>query len=83
MTKCKKCNAKINPEMSAFCVVITSKNTKLVGRMAWSKDPKSGDVAIHVNGDRECKKEVAGYRKMLLEALGMTSDCDISFLDNF
>lgn len=83
MTKCKRCNHKINPAKSAFCVLVKKTEHKVIGNMAMSTACRSGDVAIHVNGDRECTKEVAGYRKMLLEALEMTADCDISFLDNF
>lgn len=83
VTKCKRCNNKIDPSKSAFCVTIHKVDPMLVADIGWAKDLTEDDVAIHVNGDRECKREVAGYRKMLLEAFDMPKDYDISFLDNF
>lgn len=80
---CVRCGGIICPERSAFFVRLVERNSCIKAEIRYTNDPGEDPVCIHVNGDRECGKERSGYKKALLQALRITYDSDISFLDNF
>ena len=78
--RCARCRQLIS-DKSAFAVKIQKVSGHVLHDIVCQKFLLEGDIAIHVNGDRECGKEVSSYKPDLLEALGFTSHYDLAFLD--
>ena len=45
------------------------------------RDLGRDDVAIHMGGDRECRKELSGFHGKILKYFDFDMSCDTSFLD--
>ena len=82
--KCKRCTLPVDPDKSAFCVVLVSEPSsgEVSADVVYSRNLKYGDITVHVNGDRSCGKRASGFRKILIEALGLPEEIDISWVDS-
>jgi hypothetical protein len=81
--KCRRCALPISPDRSAFCVVLVSRSSgsKVSADVIYSRNLRYNDIAVHANGDRSCGKRSSGFRKILIEALGLSEEIDISWID--
>ena len=80
---CVRCGKKVRADKSAFCLVVINKNNSIYADLHYSSELAGSEVALHVNGDRECGKEIALYRKQMLGKLELPNGCDVSVLDSY
>lgn len=77
MTCCMRCGEEFNPHKSAYVL--------LIRRFKWGWGTEAvtpggvplGAPAVHLNGDRECVRTLAGYRQKIAKVLdvGKLSAC--------
>lgn len=83
MVRCAKCRNRILHEESAFSVLLYKEDGGTAGYdIIRTKFLRDEDVAIHVNGDRQCGQEISGYRSKIRKELGISEKSDLSFLDS-
>jgi hypothetical protein len=78
--KCWRCGSFIS-DRSAYAVSIRSRYDKLFTDIVMSKNLERDEVAIHMGGDRECRKELSGFHGKILKKLELPAGCDTSKLE--
>jgi len=78
--RCPRCG-KLVTSKSAYAMLLWPDGGKLLYDVISTKNTPSHGVMMHLTGDRQCGSEVSGYVGKLLRRLGLTLDCDTSFLD--
>jgi hypothetical protein len=78
--KCWRCGSYIS-DRSAYAVLIRRRDDGLFTDIVMSKNLTKGDVAIHMGGDRECRKELSGFHGKILKKLELPTGCDTSKLE--
>lgn len=79
---CVRCGREINSEKTAFVAVLTTQKSNVVARLEFASNVEVPAVVLHVNGDRECGKELANYRRELFSRLQLRETVDVSWLDS-
>lgn len=79
--RCSRCRQKINPTESTYIALLDKQGSKIDYRIERASKVKTDSVAIHLNGDTQCGKEVSGFRVNLLKTIGLPGDVDTQFLD--
>lgn len=78
--RCEKCRGTIG-EGSAFAVKMGKHGKHLLTDIVKAKSLKEGDLAMHMNGDRQCAKPISGWKQKLVDTLGFQMKIDTDFLD--
>lgn len=78
--QCCRCGSFIS-DRSAYAALIRSRHDKLFIDIVMSKNLSRDDVAIHMGGDRECRREQSGFHGKILKTLGLPLSCDTSKLE--
>lgn len=78
--RCERCRGKIDAG-SALAIKVERVSGHILAEVVRSSSLGDDAVALHVNGDRMCSKPVTGFKKNILEAVGMTGVYDLAFLD--
>ncbi len=79
--QCSRCKEIIDQYQSRFVVRLRKKESNVIAEITHTDSMQVTDIVIHANGDRACTKQIVGYRKMLMEVLGIKGEFDVSFLD--
>jgi hypothetical protein len=79
-TRCWRCNQGISSD-SFFAVQLWPEYERLNYDIVMANKLHRDDLAVHMNGDRECTKEVSGYHGKILKRLDLSMSCDTAFLD--
>jgi len=78
--RCPRCS-KFVTSKTAFAVHLWTDGDRLLYDVVSAKNTPTTGMLMHLTGDRQCGSEVSGYVGKLLKRLGLTLDCDTSFLD--
>lgn len=79
--RCARCRRKIRPEESAFAVALFKEGRKISHDVIRTMFLREGVVALHVNGDPDCGRQVSGYLAHLRDELGVVDEIALSFLN--
>ena len=77
---CGRCGSFIS-DRSVFAVALSNQGNSLGHDIIRAKNLKKGSIAIHMGGDRECRREQSGFHGKILKSLGLPMSCDTSFLE--
>ena len=78
--KCGRCGSAIT-DRSAYAIRIWSDDDSVRHDTVMSKNLTRDSVAIHMGGDRECRRELSGFHGKILKNLDLPVSCDTSVLD--
>jgi hypothetical protein len=78
--KCWRCQSHIS-DRSAYAVLVLRRDDVLFTDIIMSKNLSRNDVAIHMGGDRECRRELSGFHGKILKKLELPTGCDTSILE--
>lgn len=75
-----RCRKIISPKSAYVLVFRNVGDNQIFKEVISPADLEPGAVAIHMNGDRLCGNPVATFRLDTVKSLGLSNDCDLSFL---
>lgn len=78
--RCWRCGGGIT-ENSVFAVEIWRQDERIRHDVVFANKLHGDSVAVHMGGDRECRREVSGYHGKILKWLDLPMSCDTSFLE--
>jgi len=79
-SKCCRCGGWIS-DRSAYAVSLCGAEGRLTYDVVRVENLTRDDVAIHMGGDRECRRELSGFHGKILKSLDLPLSCDTSFLE--
>jgi len=79
--RCARCRRKIDHKNSSYVVMLFRSGNNLDYAVERSAKVPDGSLVLHVNADRDCGKEVSGFRLNIIKTLGLSTEVDTEFLD--
>jgi hypothetical protein len=78
---CFKCQNSINSSNSKYCMVLAcTADGEVYSDILPTANLGTWHIAIHMSGDRACKGIIPGFKKKILEALGISGAQKLDFI---